>query len=173
MAIARSLAAFVLALVGGLLMIKLSPIFYQSDYQPGSDQAKQTRTFSSELLHSAIYMGKYFSITLLLSAVVRALVPPEMVTRLLGGDTKTGTLLAIGMGIPFYTCGGSAIPFMQSLMELGMNKGATLAFFLAGPATKLETLYAYKRMLGGKVLAFFLLLTMLFSYIAGLIYAWL
>ena len=81
------------------------------------------------------------------------------------------TLVAIGMGVPLYTCGGSAIPFMQTLMQLGMNKGATLAFFLAGPATKMETLYAFKTMLGTRVLMFFLVLTFVFSYAAGILYS--
>jgi uncharacterized membrane protein YraQ (UPF0718 family) len=93
-----------------------------------------------------------------------------MITRLLSGNAKTSTLIAIGMGVPFYTCGGSAIPFIETLMELGMSKGATLAFFIAGPATKLETLYAYKSLLGIKVLIFYLSLTFVYSYIAGLLY---
>jgi uncharacterized membrane protein YraQ (UPF0718 family) len=117
------------------------------------------------------YMLKYFSIAILLSAAVRALVPPEMITRLLAGNAKVSTLIAIGMGVPFYTCGGSAIPFIETLMELGMSKGAVLAFFLAGPATKLETLYAYKTLLGIRVLIFYLALTLLFSYIAGVLYS--
>ena len=102
---------------------------------------------------------------------MKALVPPEMITRLLSGNAKISTLIAIGMGVPFYTCGGSAIPFIETLMELGMSKGATLAFFIAGPATKLETLYAYKTLLGMKVLIFYLIITFVFSYIAGLAYS--
>ena len=58
-------------------------------------------------------------------------------------------------------------------MEMGMQKGPMLAFFIAGPATKLETLYAYRSQLGIKVLAFYLALTLVFSYVAGVVYSFL
>ena len=171
MAVVRTLAAFVLAVVGGFISIKILRTPPPRDPSTEQTQPPDKRTLSEEIFGNARYMLKYFSLAILLSAAVRALIAPEVITRLLGGNAKMSTLVAIGMGVPFYTCGGSAIPFMQTLMEMGMNKGATLAFFLAGPATKLETLYAYKTMLGTKVLVFFLVLTLVFSYVAGILYS--
>ena len=171
MAIVRTLAAFVLAVLGGLLTWRIFKKLLTAKPDAEQPQPAAHRSLAGDIYHNARYMIKYFSIALLLSAAVRALVPPQTITSLLGGDAKTSTLIAIGMGVPFYTCGGSAIPFMQTLMQLGMNKGATLAFFLAGPATKLETLYAYKTLLGTKVLVFFLTLTLGFSYVAGILYS--
>jgi uncharacterized membrane protein YraQ (UPF0718 family) len=172
MAVVRTLAAFVLAVIGGFMSIKL--IQSPSLPNPSTEEVQPpiARPLSKEILGNARYMLKFFSLAILLSAAVRALIAPEVITRLLGGNAKMSTLVAIGMGVPFYTCGGSAIPFMQTLMEMGMSKGATLAFFLAGPATKLETLYAYKTMLGTKVLVFFLVLTLVFSYVAGILYSY-
>ncbi|MCX6143188.1 MAG: permease [Ignavibacteriales bacterium] len=172
MAVVRTLAAFVFAIVGGFISIKV--LQYPSQRNPPTEEGQPpiARPLSKEILGNALYMLKFFSLAILLSAAVRALIAPEVIARLLGGNAKVSTLVAIGMGVPFYTCGGSAIPFMQTLMEMGMSKGATLAFFLAGPATKLETLYAYKTMLGTKVLVFFLVLTLVFSYIAGVLYSY-
>jgi uncharacterized membrane protein YraQ (UPF0718 family) len=84
------------------------------------------------------YLWKTFSVAILLSAAVKSLVPPSVVSSMLGGNAASGTLIGIGMGIPFYTCGGAAVPFMETLRELGMSKGAMLAFFLLGPATSLR-----------------------------------
>jgi len=50
---------------------------------------------------------------------------------------------------------------------MGMNDGAILAFFIAGPATKLETLYIFHQLLGMKVLVFYLVLTLLGAYLSG------
>jgi uncharacterized membrane protein YraQ (UPF0718 family) len=171
MAIARTATAFLLAVLGGFLTMKVFKHLYQAETPKEPLPLPSQRSFMKDIFHSTKYMAKYFSIAILLSAAVKALVPPEIITRLLAGDAKTSTLIAIGMGVPFYTCGGSAIPFMETLMELGMSKGAMLAFFIAGPATKLETLYAFKSMLGTKVLIFYLTLTLVFSYIAGLVYS--
>ena len=170
MAIARTITAFVLAMIGGLLTIKLFKHIYNADAPIPFIKKSSDKSLWSDIYGNTKYIAKYFSIAILLSAAVKALIPPEMITRLLSGNAKTSTLIAIGMGVPFYTCGGSAIPFIETLMELGMSKGATLAFFIAGPATKLETLYAYKSLLGIKVLIFYLSLTFVYSYIAGLLY---
>jgi uncharacterized membrane protein YraQ (UPF0718 family) len=171
MAIARIVTAFILAIIGGLLTIKLFKNIYTADTQTPFIRKSSYRSLWSDIYGNTKYIAKYFSIAILLSASVKALVPPEMITRLLSGNAKMSTLIAIGMGVPFYTCGGSAIPFIETLMEMGMSKGAMLAFFTAGPATKLETIYAYKSQLGVKVLIFYLVLTLIFSYIAGVIYS--
>jgi hypothetical protein len=173
MAIARTVTAFLIAVVGGLLTAWVFKNLFQGAPAPNQPSPQSPKSLRAEIASSTKYMAKYFSITLLLSAAVKALVPPATITSMLGGNAKVSTLVAIGMGVPFYTCGGSAIPFMQTLMEMGMSKGAMLAFFLAGPATKLETLYAYKRMLGTRVLIFFLSLTLVFSYVAGVLYSFL
>ena len=171
MAIARTVTAFILAVIGGLLKAKIFKQLYHVETIKTHIPTSSQRSLAKDIYGNAKYMLKYFSIAILLSAAVRALVPPEMITRLLAGNAKISTLIAIGMGVPFYTCGGSAIPFIETLMELGMSKGATLAFFLSGPATKLETLYAYKTLLGTKVLIFYLSLTFIYSYIVGIIYS--
>jgi uncharacterized membrane protein YraQ (UPF0718 family) len=169
MAVVRTLAAFIIALTGGFITMKILKSIYVQKTFPNQYKSKNRPIFK-EIYRNSLYVVKTFSIAILLSAVVKSLVPQEVVTGLLGGDGTTGTLVAMGMGIPFYTCGGAAIPFMETLLSLGMSKGAVLAFFLAGPATKLETLYAYKTLLGLKVLVFYLVLTLLFSFFAGIIY---
>jgi uncharacterized protein len=171
MAIARTVTAFLLAFIGGLLTVRLFKHIYHADGSTLFIKQSPEKSLWSDVYGNSKYIAKYFSIAILLSAAVKALVPPEMITRLLSGNAKISTLIAIGMGVPFYTCGGSAIPFVETLMALGMSKGATLAFFIAGPATKLETLYAYKSLLGIKVLVFYLTLTFVYSYIVGLLYS--
>ncbi len=77
------------------------------------------------------------------------------------------------MGVPFYSCGGAAIPLVEVLKDMGMNNGAVLAFFIAGPATKLSTLYIYKSLLGVQALLLFLALTLTGAYVSGLFFVWL
>jgi uncharacterized protein len=171
MAVARTVAAFLLAVGGGFLTSKVFTHLYQEQPGTGSLRRSVEKSLSEDIVANSKYMLKYFSLALLMSSAVRALIPPETIVGLLGGDGKMSTLIAIGMGVPFYTCGGSAIPFMETLMAMGMQKGPMLAFFIAGPATKLETLYAYRSQLGMKVLAFYLALTLVFSYVASVVYS--
>ena len=174
MAVARTVTAFFMGLAGGLITMKFFNSIYEKKESAAEEKDdKPKRSFLIEIYRNTIYVGKTFSFAILLSSAVKALVPASVITSILGGNTSTGTLAAMALGVPFYTCGGAAIPFVQTLMEMGMTKGAVLAFFIVGPATKLETLYAYKSILGIKVLLFFLVLTFIFSYAAGIIYSFL
>jgi uncharacterized protein len=172
MAIARVISAFIIGLTGGLLTKKIFNSDYIGKYiKTPEKKIKTKRSILMEIYKNILYVGKTFSIAILISSAVKALVPAEIILHLFNNH-NSGMLMAIALGIPFYTCGGASIPLIQTLMEMGMGKGAVLAFFIAGPATKLETLYAYKKILGLKVLIFFLVLTFTFSYLAGIIFSY-
>ncbi len=172
MAIARTATAFALGTAGGLLMMTIFRSLSRVPASAPDVPHRPDRTLLMDVWKTLQYTGKYFSIAILLSAAVKALVPPQAIADLLGPHATTGTLVAIGLGVPFYSCGGAAIPFMETLMGLGMSKGATLAFCIAGPATKLETLYAFKTLLGVKVLLFYLVLTFAFACLVGFVYSY-
>lgn len=171
MAMVRTGVSFLVAVTGGLLTIKLFRSINTIQIGKEESPSKPKRSVWLEIYRNSIYVGKTFSLAILISAAVKALISQQLVERMLGGDANSSTLAAIALGIPFYTCGGAAIPFIDTLMQMGMNKGAVLAFFISGPATKAETFYAYHKLLGKKTLFFYLLLTLLFSYLAGIIYS--
>jgi uncharacterized protein len=173
MAIARTATAFMLGTAGGLLVMTIFRSMRRTSSTAPDSPHRPEQTLLMDIWKTFQYTAKYFSIAILLSAAVKALVPPQTIADLLGSHATTGTLLAVGLGVPFYSCGGAAIPFMETLMGLGMSKGATLAFCIAGPATKLETLYAFKTLLGVKVLLFYLVLTFAFACLVGFIYSFL
>jgi len=171
MAIARTATAFVLGTAGGLLVMTIFRTLPPAPAGAPDSPRRPDRTLMMDIWKTLQYTGKYFSIAILLSAAVKALVPPQAIADLLGPHATTGTLVAVGLGVPFYTCGGAAIPFMETLMGLGMSKGATLAFCIAGPASKLETLYAFKTLLGVRILLFYLVLTFSFACLVGFVYS--
>ena len=172
MAVARTVCAFSLGVIGGLLA---KTLFNSGDILKisllSTPLSENNRTLVQEIFRNARYIVKTFSIAILISAAVKALISPAAIAALVGGRSSAGTMAAVALGVPLYTCGGAAIPLVQTLVEMGMNKGAVLAFFIAGPATKLETLYAYKNNLGMKALVYFLMLTLICSFLAGSIFA--
>ncbi len=168
-AIARLIAAFAISVAGGLFFG-----FVLKSLNPKLEKIRKAhsqRPFHIELWRSTLFFGKYFTIAILISAVVKAMVSPEFVTRIMGQHVQRSLLIAITLGVPFYSCGGAAIPFVEVLRDMGMNKGAVLAFFIAGPATKLETMYMFKSLLGIKYFLIYLLLTLSGAYVSGFFYA--
>lgn len=170
-ALARVFAALFIALTGGyiagLLTAKLKTNFYPKAAIPGIEKRK----LWVESWYSLRYLGKYFLIALVISAAIKSMVPAEIINDLLGNNARMSVLAAIALGVPLYSCGGAAIPLIEVLSEMGMNKGAILAFFTAGPSTKIETLYIYKSLFGGyQVVMLYLIFSLLGAILSGFLY---
>jgi uncharacterized protein len=171
MAVVRTVAAFIMGCAGGVL--GLTFLRNQGTMIRGmsANTGLVVRPLSDEIRRASFYTVRVFSIAILISAAVKALVPAQMIVDIAGAHAATGTLVALGLGVPFYSCGGAAIPLMETLMDMGMGKGPVLTFFLAGPATKLETMYAIRAAMGNTVLVFYLVLTFVLAFVAGIIYS--
>ncbi|RKY59013.1 MAG: hypothetical protein DRP95_05435, partial [Candidatus Latescibacterota bacterium] len=98
MALARAVSAFLLGMVAGGLAEVLS--------KKGVDLSRDVRVervreggrpgalgFVEEFGRSLSYVGKYFSLSLFLAALVQALVPPRWITWLFGGRGFTSAVM--------------------------------------------------------------------------------
>jgi uncharacterized membrane protein YraQ (UPF0718 family) len=112
--------------------------------------------------------GLYFLIGVVLSALFQRYVPPEGFARLFGSNRGFGVLMAATIGVPLYMCGGGTIPLLQTWLQHGMTMGSAAAFMITGPATKITNLGALKIVLGIKHFFFYLLFTVLFALLSGL-----
>jgi uncharacterized protein len=171
MALVRTAAALFMGCAGGVLGLTVLKREVNRIQGVSGATTVTARPLSEDIRRASLYTLRVFSIAILISAAVKALVPAQMVVDLAGTHAATGTLVALGLGVPFYSCGGAAIPLVETLMDMGMGKGPVLAFFIAGPATKLETMYAIRTTMGNTVLVFYLGLTFLLACVAGLIYS--
>jgi uncharacterized membrane protein YraQ (UPF0718 family) len=79
-------------------------------------------------------------------------------------------LFATGAGIPLYSCGGAAIPVLYQLSELGMTKGAILAFFISGPSTRISNLVIMKSVFSLRLLIIYLSIVLVGAVILGYVY---
>lgn len=117
----------------------------------------------------AKYPGKYFLISILIAAVVDTYIPASTVTMALGAS-PFAVLLAAAMSIPLYVCGGGAIPIVYGLMNMGMNKGAALAFFITGPATRISPIVTVALLVKKKAFLIYFLLAVFGGIVCGYLY---
>ncbi|MFL7794316.1 MAG: permease, partial [Anaerolineae bacterium] len=135
----------------------------------GEGQGKGVRGLLSTLLRLTETIGLYFVISVILAALLQAFVPSAWVSSLLGTGRWHGVLLAGVLGVPFYACGGGAVPLIAGLVAQGMSPGAALAFFLAGPATRLTSLAALGTLLNRRALAVYVAYVVTGAALAGLV----
>ena len=183
MAILRVLSALVLGIFAGYLTLWLekrynfSPeIILRKSSQYASTQyfkAEDKRSipgFFNELYRMTRYVSRFFFLAILLAAAIKILVNPTIIVRLFDSDSFLSVALLTGAGIPFYICGGAAIPVVQQLAELGLSKGAVLAFFISGPVTKISSLVIIGQAFERKVLMLYLAIGIGGALIIGLFY---
>lgn len=113
--------------------------------------------------------GPYFLIGIALSVLFQRYVPSDAFANLFGNQQGFGVLLAATIGVPLYVCGGGTIPLLIEWLNSGMSLGAAAAFMITGPATKITNLGALKIVLGIRRFIIYLLFTIVFAIITGVI----
>ncbi|NPU99441.1 MAG: hypothetical protein HPY51_19805 [Candidatus Omnitrophica bacterium] len=180
MALARTVAAVGFGMLGGGVAAwyqRNNPaVFDFSGIAVIPDHPDEDVPFIHRWRRSFFHMGgfvlKFVLLGIGIAAVIKELLPMEWVERVVGRQYGYGILAGSLLGIPLYACGGGTIPFIQVMMNLGMSPGAALAFFLSGPATKVQTLAAMQLAMGTRITVVYFLLSIAWSLLAGWIYQW-
>jgi uncharacterized membrane protein YraQ (UPF0718 family) len=100
-------------------------------------------------------VGLYFVVGIIIASAIEVFVPSAWVVKLLGDEHWYSVLIAGSLGVPLYACGGGAIPWIKVLLDEGMSRGSALAFFLAGPATRITALAALATVLSRRALVLY------------------
>ncbi|MFI3264897.1 MAG: permease [Rikenellaceae bacterium] len=162
-AIIRPIVAFVVAIVGGLLVDGVTG----DDLGEGkSAQGSASQNVSSKKLgfvdvfkYGFVDMlqdlGKWLSIGLLIAAAVTVFVPNSLF-ELFNEYYLLNILVVLLLSVPMYVCSTGSIPIALSLLLVGVSPGAALVFLMAGPATNVATLAVVKKVLGLKITLIYL-----------------
>jgi len=190
LAIAILLSTIALGILCGLIFHYLNKKNFFAELaggNPGKSDNNRKKDFISKLTQTssgnkwidalrlmykmAKYPGKYFLLAILVAAIIDTYIPQSAITMALGAS-RFAVLLATAMSIPFYVCGGGAIPLIYGLMNMGMSKGAALAFFIAGPATRISPMVTVALLVKKKAFLIYFLLALFggiaFGYLYGL-----
>jgi len=176
MAVARPIAAFATAVLGGVLAM-----FYLPEKAPDVAPAASScacgdgcageaaaprgdggiwrrvvlpamRYGFVELLDDLAF---WLLIGVLLAGLLGAVIPADLGALGLGSGLLPMVLL-LAVGVPVYMCASASTPIAAALMAKGVSPGAALVFLLAGPATNLATLVLLTRTFGRRFVAVYL-----------------
>jgi len=123
----------------------------------------ETWTFSKMLL-PLLFIGVF------IAGFIMPLLPETLIQNLVGENTIQGNLIASIFGAFMYFSTLTEIPILQALIAKGMSNGPALALLLAGPSLSLPNMLVVRRVLGNKKTAVYVLLVVVYSTIAGLVF---
>ena len=86
------------------------------------------------------YVGLYYLLGVVLGVSLELFLPRALLLRPLQSFPWLSVPLAGWLGVPLYVCGGGAVPLAKSLTEVGISRGAMLAFLVSGQATRTTAL---------------------------------
>jgi uncharacterized membrane protein YraQ (UPF0718 family) len=99
-----------------------------------------------------------------------ALIPPEWIENLLGGNSFATNVFAAAAGGLMYFATLTEVPIIQGLVGSGMGKGPALTLLLAGPAVSLPAIFVLAGILKWKKTLAYIGLVVIFSAIAGFLF---
>jgi len=125
--------------------------------------------FAKQIL-PLLFMGVIIAGALLGRPGHEGLIPSEWVSSAVGGNSLLSNLFASVAGAFMYFATLTEVPILQGLIGNGMGKGPALALLLAGPALSLPNMLVIRSVMGTKKTMTFVLLVVILSTIAGLVY---
>lgn len=101
---------------------------------------------------------------------IPGVIPDTWVSYLVGGNSIWSNLFASILGAFMYFATLTEVPILQGLIASGMGKGPALALLLAGPSLSLPNMLVILGVIGNQKTAVYVLLVVILSTIAGLIF---
>lgn len=179
LAIMRVISAIVLGLTAGFvthILIKKSYLKPDEILKTNSESLQKwlntaptisLKAFLIDLLRMTLFVSRYFFLAIFLAAIIKIFLNPDWIGFVFNQNQFLSVLISTSAGVPFYVCGGAAIPVVQALAELGMSKGAILAYFISGPVTKISTLVILQGTFKMKLVVIYLSVGLLGAILLG------
>lgn len=150
-------------LMGALVLASVLIPHFSFKKKTNKQWLKETWSFTKMLL-PILFIGVF------IAGFIMPFIPDELIQGLVGGNSISGNLVASVFGAFMYFSTLTEIPILQALIAKGMNQGPALALLLAGPSLSLPNLLVIRKVLGNKKTAVYMLLVIIYSTIAGLIF---
>ncbi len=194
-AIAKTVAAFGIGLLGGLGVLALQRgAALNQPLRPGVSDGgcaganirapkqvawrfwhdqKRRQSFAISAHNNILFLGKWLILAFALESLMLAYVPADLVARAVGDGGFLQLLGATLVGVPAYLNGYAALPLVAGLIEQGMAPGAGMAFMLAGGVSSIPAAIAVYALARPPVFIAYLGFAFVGALLAGSLYGWL
>jgi len=112
----------------------------------------------------------YLIIGVFVAGMLKELIPPEFIQNLVGRNTVVANLVGVTFGVVAYFPTLMEVPIAQMFLDLGMARGVLLAYLLADPELSIQSILVTRKFIGDKKNFVYLLLVIIFSVLAGLLF---
>ena len=101
---------------------------------------------------------------------IPGVIPNQWISWLVGGNSVSANFFASIVGAFMYFATLTEVPILQGLIASGMGKGPALALLLAGPSLSLPNMLVIRGIMGTQKTVVYVLIVIVLSTIAGLVF---
>jgi len=138
-------------------------VIFKFHKESAKEWLHETWNFSENIL-PLLFIGVF------IAGFLMPLIPQNLIEKLVGKNNLLGNLIASIFGALMYFSTLTEIPILQALIAKGMASGPALALLLSGPSLSLPSMLVIRKVLGTKKTAVYVLIVIIYSTIAGLIF---
>ena len=176
-AIFRPLAAIFSGFLSGMIINRFDDDIYHHQTESAPPPSIKQTTLIQKINQGIVYGFKTLPADiviplfqgLVIAALISLLIPPELITDYFSTNTFIQFLFILGISIPFYVCATASIPIAVALMAKGISPGAAFVFLMAGPATNASSIAIIKKILGQKILYYYIALISITAVFFGVV----
>ena len=142
-----------------------------------SEDGQQTASFGRRIGRALSFswasfggLAKYILLAAAIAGAIKVLLPTDLITAWVGGETINSVILAALIAVPMYVCTCSDVPMVTALVTKGMGSGAALAFLLGGPGLSIPSLAMLSGVFKKRLLVVYAVVSLVGCIAAGIIY---
>ncbi|MHA1347124.1 MAG: permease [Candidatus Heimdallarchaeaceae archaeon] len=129
----------------------------------GKEWMSETWTFVKQIF-------PYLIIGVFLAGFLAVLIPADFIQSLVGQNTVVANLIGVLFGVVAYFPTLMEVPIAKLFLSLGMSRGVLLAYLLADPELSIQSILVTRKFIGDKKNFVYVMLVIVFSVIAGLLF---
>ncbi len=112
----------------------------------------------------------YLIIGVFIAGFLAILIPADFIQGLVGKNTVVANLIGVLFGVVAYFPTLMEVPIAKLFLNLGMSRGVLLAYLLADPELSIQSILVTRKFIGDKKNFVYILLVIIFTVIAGLLF---
>jgi len=134
------------------------------------EEAARREKFAKTAWTTTLFLAKWLTLAFLIESLMLAWIPAETVTSVLGGDGIAPIAMATLVGVPAYLNGYAALPLVGGLIDQGMGPGVGMAFLVAGGVTSVPAAMAVWALARPPVFLLYIALSLTGAFASGLLF---
>jgi uncharacterized membrane protein YraQ (UPF0718 family) len=150
-------------IAGAFLLILFYLVFFKFQKEDNREWVSETWDLTKKIL-------PYLFIGIFAAGIIEVVIPDSWIKTAVGSNNILGNAVASVSGALMYFATLTEVPIIQTLLNMGMDRGPALTLFLTGNSLSIPSMMVIYKLMGAKKATAYVGMICALSIVAGLIF---